>query len=115
MGLWNWLKRLIMYQIPEHVDDLTEERVQDLRRQIDEELDMGTPVSETPAGKLWHTIMYKAVCPDCNKPARFLAGPVGGMSQNIECSHCGHWYNVTPAIGIAEDLGFKGGTRKLTH
>jgi ribosomal protein S27AE len=32
-------------------------------------------------------------CPDCGG-ADFLAGPRGGLSQNMECSSCGAEYNI---------------------
>src|SRR5262245_28549474 len=62
----------------------------------------GTLVSETPAGRLW-AIIARNECPDCGKSG-FYEGPQGGLSINIECAHCGHWFNVTPVIGIAERI-----------
>lgn len=32
-------------------------------------------------------------CPDCGCDS-FYSGPRGGMSQNICCSGCGHYFNV---------------------
>ena len=46
----------------------------------------------------------KGRCPACTEPTRFLAGPRGGMSQNIKCEKCGQRFNITPAMGIAEYL-----------
>jgi hypothetical protein len=66
----------------------------------------GTPVSETPDGKLW-LVIARGHCPHCNQDTQFIEGPSGGMSTNIQCETCGWWYNVTPAIGIAQDIGFK--------
>jgi ribosomal protein S27AE len=34
-------------------------------------------------------------CPDCGGD-RFLAGPEGGMNQNIKCAGCGSKFNVCP-------------------
>lgn len=34
-----------------------------------------------------------AVCPDCGND-KFYGGPSGGMSQNIKCSGCGHYFNM---------------------
>lgn len=31
-------------------------------------------------------------CPDCKK-GRLLAGPCGGLSQNIKCDNCGSRFN----------------------
>ena len=31
-------------------------------------------------------------CPDCGSE-NFMEGPAGGMSQNVKCSGCGHWFN----------------------
>jgi len=67
----------------------------------------GTPVSKTPDGRLWLEIQ-SGTCPHCHDPdAVFSEGPSGGMSTNIRCTACGWWFNVTPAIGIAQSLGFK--------
>lgn len=35
----------------------------------------------------------KECCPDCGG-LDFLAGPRGGLSQNMECSSCGAEYNI---------------------
>jgi len=62
------------------------------------------PVSKTDKGKLYAKIASNH-CPDCNGEG-FLAGPSGGMSQNIMCANeqCGARFNVTPVIGIAERI-----------
>jgi len=38
-------------------------------------------------------------CPDCGGKD-FIEGPCGGMSQNIKCSGCGHWFNVALPVFI---------------
>ena len=32
-------------------------------------------------------------CPDCGSK-KFYEGPSGGMAQNMECTGCGHWFNM---------------------
>lgn len=32
-------------------------------------------------------------CPDCGSP-QFYEGPSGGMSTNMQCTGCGHWFNI---------------------
>lgn len=48
-------------------------------------------------------------CPECcAELSRFLAGPSGGMSQNVLCSICHHEYNIANLGGhlvIIDDLG----------
>lgn len=34
---------------------------------------------------------YKC-CPDCGSE-EFYEGPCGGLSQNVKCAGCGHWFN----------------------
>lgn len=34
------------------------------------------------------------LCPDCGSKY-FYRGSKGGMSQNIKCAGCGHWFNVS--------------------
>jgi hypothetical protein len=36
---------------------------------------------------------YNNVCPDCGNKG-FFFGPCGGMSQNIKCTKCGHYFNA---------------------
>lgn len=56
--------------------------------------------------ELYETIS-EGRCPACRRRTRFLAGPSGGMSENIKCDACGYWFNVSP-IGLAEAIGYKG-------
>ncbi|MCK5613097.1 hypothetical protein KAR91_65090 [Candidatus Pacearchaeota archaeon] len=39
------------------------------------------------------------VCPDCGS-GKFMEGPSGGMSQNVKCVGCGHWYNLALPLFI---------------
>ena len=32
-------------------------------------------------------------CPDCGS-SQFYEGPSGGMTTNMKCAGCGHWFNV---------------------
>lgn len=59
---------------------------------------------DTDEGKLFATIAGSR-CPDCGKKTDFYEGPSGGMSTNIFCAQCGHGFNITPVIGIAERIG----------
>lgn len=34
-------------------------------------------------------------CLDCNSQA-LVAGPMGGLAQNVKCSNCGSEFNVSP-------------------
>ena len=38
-------------------------------------------------------------CPDCGTKD-FYEGPSGGMSQNMKCSGCGHWFNFCLPFSI---------------
>lgn len=38
----------------------------------------------------------KNECPDCGTKGQILAGPCGGLSQNVKCGACGSEFNVTP-------------------
>ena len=38
------------------------------------------------------------VCPDCGTYKKFLAGPHGGLCQNIRCGVCGSEFNVGPRV-----------------
>ena len=38
----------------------------------------------------------KNKCPDCGTKGRILAGPCGGMAQNVKCDNCGSEFNITP-------------------
>ena len=35
----------------------------------------------------------------------FFEGPSGGMSTNVMCAKCRHWFNHTPLLGQLDDLG----------
>lgn len=35
---------------------------------------------------------WKGKCPDCGSE-EFLQGPSGGLSVNIQCDKCKHWFN----------------------
>lgn len=48
-------------------------------------------------------------CPDCCGE-HFLAGPEGGLTQNVECADCGARFNVCPRCpaiprGFVERIG----------
>lgn len=60
-------------------------------------------VKDTPEGKLWEVIAQD-ICPLCGSHRGFYEGPSGGMSTNIECISCGKKFNVTPMLGIAEEI-----------
>lgn len=60
-------------------------------------------VSDTPEGRLW-AVIATGECPDCHHLDGFYEGPSGGLSTNIICANCGHRFNVTPMLGIAERL-----------
>jgi len=54
-------------------------------------------------------LKYNA-CPDCGSET-FSEGPSGGMSQNVKCNGCGHWFNLglplfIQRIHIGEDGKF---------
>ena len=34
------------------------------------------------------------ICPDCGSFKEFLAGPRGGLCQNIQCGRCGSEFNI---------------------
>lgn len=38
-------------------------------------------------------IARNRTCPDCG--GLFLRGPIGGLSENVRCSQCGHEFNIT--------------------
>ena len=38
-------------------------------------------------------------CPDCGGE-KFLAGPEGGLSQNIKCANCGSEFNYCPPCTV---------------
>ena len=43
--------------------------------------------------KLFKLFEKYECCPDCGSKS-FMEGPAGGMSQNVKCSGCGHWFNL---------------------
>lgn len=43
-------------------------------------------------------LKYNA-CPDCGSK-EFMEGPSGGMSTNIKCHGCGHWFNAMLPLSI---------------
>lgn len=45
----------------------------------------------------------KLTCPRCGGDQWHL-GPAGGMSENIMCSGCEHWYNYYQGIIPMDDL-----------
>lgn len=38
-------------------------------------------------------IKYYKVCPDCGC-TKFIESPSGGMTANVKCSGCGHWFHM---------------------
>jgi len=49
--------------------------------------------------KLKDFFMEHKRCPDCGSES-FIMGPSGGLSQNMECSDCEHWFNVALPVFI---------------
>lgn len=51
----------------------------------------------TSEQKLFVSVVENNQCPDCKKFG-FLAGPRGGLAQNVKCANreCGSRFNVTP-------------------
>jgi uncharacterized protein (DUF983 family) len=51
------------------------------------------------------------VCPDCGR-SRFLRGPSGGLSVNVECAACGQRFNIALAPGgdlmLAQRIEYNG-------
>jgi len=43
-------------------------------------------------------------CPNC-EGGPLYEGPSGGMSTNIRCRLCGQGYNITPAMGLIQNIG----------
>lgn len=44
-------------------------------------------------------------CPDCRaSPVRFLEGPSGGLSTNIQCMYCEAWFNSSPGVEMLERI-----------
>lgn len=40
----------------------------------------------------------------CCGAETFIEGPSGGMSTNIRCGDCGKRYNITPVLGLIEEI-----------
>jgi hypothetical protein len=38
-------------------------------------------------------------CPDCGSQ-EFYEGPCGGLSQNVKCAGCGHWFNFALPVFV---------------
>ena len=54
---------------------------------------------EMDEGKLMALFMEHNGCPDCGS-GKFMEGPSGGMSTNVKCAGCGHWFNLALPISI---------------
>lgn len=87
--MFRWFKNLFRYA--EEIDDVTEAKE-------------GTLLSDTVEGRLYELIEANE-CPDCHHHDGFYEGPSGGLSTNVECVNCHHWFNITPVVGIAERIG----------
>jgi hypothetical protein len=59
--------------------------------------------SKKPPGKL--------ECPHCGG-TEWYEGPRGGMSTNIMCAQCEHWFNFHQGIAPMDDLHMIGRDRK---
>ena len=55
--------------------------------------------SRTAYEAITHKLATKTQCPCCERDDAFLAGPEGGMSQNIMCEFCGTRLNMTVLFG----------------
>lgn len=49
--------------------------------------------------KLRKAFLKYEACPDCGSE-NFMEGPSGGMSQNVKCGGCGHWFNLALPLFI---------------
>jgi len=49
--------------------------------------------------KLMALFMKYEVCPDCGSD-KWYEGPSGGMSQNVKCGGCGHYFNWALPVTI---------------
>jgi len=56
----------------------------------------------------------KLRCPNCGG-ADWYEGPSGGISTNIMCRDCGHWYNYHQGIAPMDDLHQVGIDRRGTR
>ena len=55
------------------------------------------------AGDLANKNQDHLTCPDCGGQS-WYDGPCGGMSQNIKCGTCGHWFNFAGPLGFTERI-----------
>ena len=55
-----------------------------------------------PKRKLFTTLLKKG-CIECGCK-HFEEGPSGGLSTNYRCTKCHKEYNITPYLGIAEEI-----------
>jgi len=77
------LKRIFKKQVKEPIQELVQEP----------EIEY---LLKVPKGETNPLLLYFAKegrCPDCNGN-NFLAGPSGGLSQNIKCNSCKSKFNV---------------------
>ena len=49
--------------------------------------------------KLKDAFLEHNCCPDCGSQ-KFAEGPSGGMSQNVQCAGCNHWFNLALPLFI---------------
>jgi hypothetical protein len=54
---------------------------------------------EMDEDKLMNLFMEYNACPDCGS-TKFMEGPSGGMSTNVKCAGCGHWFNMSLPVCI---------------
>lgn len=55
------------------------------------------------AGELANKDKEHLTCPDCGGQ-EWYDGPCGGMSQNIKCGKCGHWFNFGGPFGFTQRI-----------
>lgn len=49
--------------------------------------------------KLMELFLKHNCCPDCGSE-QFMEGPSGGMSTNVRCAGCKHWFNMSLPVSI---------------
>jgi len=54
---------------------------------------------EMDEDKLMGLFLKYNCCPDCGGE-QFMEGPSGGMSTNVRCSSCKHWFNMSLPVCI---------------
>jgi hypothetical protein len=54
---------------------------------------------EMDEDKLMTLFLEHNCCPDCGSE-NFTEGPSGGMSTNVRCEGCKHWFNMSLPISI---------------